>query len=52
LNVFSDACLQALQPFNVASRRDVHVVAAAGDLLYPFGALSALTRFCSKSSTT
>jgi metallophosphoesterase superfamily enzyme len=42
LNVFSDACLQALRPFNVASRRDVNVVAAAGGQLYPFGRLSAL----------
>lgn len=40
LNVFSDACLRALRPFDVASRRDVHVVAATANLLYPFGTLS------------
>lgn len=42
LDVLSDACLQALAPFGVASRRDVHVVAAAGEQLYPFGTLSKL----------
>ena len=42
LNVLSDACMHALRPFGVASRRDVRVIAAAGDVLYPFGALSEL----------
>jgi metallophosphoesterase superfamily enzyme len=42
LNVFSDACLQALYPFNAGSRGDLHVVAAMAQLLYPFGTLSLL----------
>lgn len=50
LNVFSDACLAALAPFNVDSRRDLEVVAAAGELLYPFGTLTSLRRAMSYSS--
>lgn len=42
LDVLSGACLDALRPWGVGSRRDLHVVAAAGDLLYPFGTLSEL----------
>jgi metallophosphoesterase superfamily enzyme len=42
LNVLSDACLQALRPWGVASRAELHVVAATGELLYPFGMLSRL----------
>ena len=42
LDVLSEACLQALAPFGVAARREVHVVAAAGEQLYPFGTLSKL----------
>ncbi|HEY9180037.1 MAG TPA: metallophosphoesterase [Candidatus Baltobacteraceae bacterium] len=44
LNVLSVACLHALRPFGIASRREMHVVAAAGDLLYPFGQLSELQK--------
>jgi metallophosphoesterase superfamily enzyme len=40
LDVLSDACLHALRPFGIETRRDLHVVAAAGGLLYPFGTLS------------
>lgn len=42
LNVLSSECLQALRPWGVASRNDLHVVAAAGDVLYPFGKLGEL----------
>jgi uncharacterized protein len=42
LDVFSDACLHALARFGVESRRELHVVVAAGELLYPFGTLSLL----------
>jgi metallophosphoesterase superfamily enzyme len=44
LNVLSQACLNALRPFGIASRRQLQVVAAAGELLYPFGALWDLRR--------
>ncbi len=44
LDVLSDACLQALRPFGIETRRDLHVVAAAGELLYPFGSLSELRK--------
>lgn len=44
LDVFSDACLQALHPFNVGMRRELHVVAVAGEQLYPFGTLSELRK--------
>ncbi|HET9096584.1 MAG TPA: hypothetical protein VFN37_07980, partial [Candidatus Baltobacteraceae bacterium] len=44
LNVLSDACLHALRPYGIRSRRELRVVAAAGDLLYPFGALSELRK--------
>lgn len=40
LDVFSNACMHALAPFGIESRRELQVVVAAGDLLYPFGALS------------
>jgi len=40
LDVFSNACMNALAPFGIESRRELHVVVAAGDLLYPFGGLS------------
>jgi metallophosphoesterase superfamily enzyme len=43
LNVFSDACLKALHPFNVGSRAELSIVAAAGGALYPFGSLSNLS---------
>jgi metallophosphoesterase superfamily enzyme len=39
LDVFSDACLEALAPYNVR-RSDLHVVAATHDRVYPFGTLS------------
>lgn len=42
LDVLSESCLDALRGFGVSSRADLHVVAAAGDLLYPFGRLSQL----------
>jgi metallophosphoesterase superfamily enzyme len=42
LDVLSDDCLRALHGFGVASRGELHVVAAAGELLYPFGTLSRL----------
>ncbi len=41
LDVMSDACRDALLPWDIRSR-DLTVVAAAGERLYPFGALSAL----------
>jgi metallophosphoesterase superfamily enzyme len=44
LNVLSRACMEALRPFGVASRSQLQVVAAAGEMLYPFGALSQLLR--------
>jgi metallophosphoesterase superfamily enzyme len=40
LDVFSNACLNALAAFGIQSRRELQVVVAAGNLLYPFGALS------------
>lgn len=49
LSVFSEECLRALRPYNVASRRDLHVVAAAGGLLYPFGTLSGALAALSRS---
>jgi metallophosphoesterase superfamily enzyme len=42
LDVFSDACLQALRGFNIASRRELRVVAAGREMLYPFGSLARL----------
>lgn len=42
LNVFSDDCLRALQTFGVRSRIGVRVVAAAQEVLYPFGELAQL----------
>lgn len=44
LNVFSDACLHALRAFNVSSRRELHVVAATRDRVYPFGTLSGVRK--------
>lgn len=44
LNVLGDTCMRALAPFNASSRRELEVVAVAGELLYPFGTLSALRR--------
>jgi len=44
LSVFSHECLRALQPFNVSSRRELHVVAAMNEQLYPFGTLSELLK--------
>lgn len=41
LDVLGDACLAALAPWNV-TRRDLHVVAATSERVYPFGSLSAL----------
>ncbi|GAC1659916.1 MAG: hypothetical protein NVS4B13_06370 [Candidatus Elarobacter sp.] len=41
LDVTSDACLDALAPWGV-QRRDVHVVAATAERVFPFGTLSAL----------
>ncbi|MFN2460054.1 MAG: metallophosphoesterase [Candidatus Velthaea sp.] len=41
LDVLSDGCLAALAPWDV-QRRDLHVVAATADRVYPFGTLSAL----------
>jgi metallophosphoesterase superfamily enzyme len=49
LNVFSDECLQALQPFNVGLRRELQVIVATGDRCYPFGALSTLRSMLSKT---
>lgn len=42
LDVLSDECLRALKTFGIASRGELHVVAAEGELLYPFGTLSRL----------
>jgi metallophosphoesterase superfamily enzyme len=42
LDVLSGACLQAMHPWGIGTREQLHVVAAAGDALYPFGALSHL----------
>jgi metallophosphoesterase superfamily enzyme len=39
LDVLSDACLDALAPYDVR-RADLHVVAATHDRVYPFGTLS------------
>lgn len=44
LNVFGEDCLRALAPFNVGARSQLHVVAAAGEMLYPFGNLAALQK--------
>ena len=41
LDVTGDACLEALAPWNV-QRRDLHVVAATAERVFPFGTLSAL----------
>ena len=41
LDVTGDACLDALAPWG-AVRRDLHVVAATADRVFPFGTLSAL----------
>lgn len=41
LDVTGDACLAALAPWNVG-RRDLHVVAAGADRVFPFGTLSTL----------
>jgi metallophosphoesterase superfamily enzyme len=41
LDVLSDDCLAALAPWDVR-RGDLHVVAAAGDRVFPFGTLAAL----------
>ena len=41
LDVTSDACLDALAPWGV-QRRDLHVVAATAERVFPFGTLSAL----------
>lgn len=41
LDVLGDACIGALAPWNV-TRRDLHVVAATSERVYPFGSLSRL----------
>lgn len=41
LDVTGDACLDALAPWGVG-RRDLHVVAATAERVFPFGTLSAL----------
>lgn len=41
LDVLGEACLAALAPWGVG-RRDLHVVAASGERVFPFGTLSAL----------
>lgn len=41
LDVTGDACLDALAPWRV-ERRDLHVVAATAERVFPFGTLSAL----------
>jgi metallophosphoesterase superfamily enzyme len=41
LDVLGDACRDALAPWGI-ERRDVQVVVAGADRVYPFGALSAL----------
>jgi metallophosphoesterase superfamily enzyme len=41
LDVLSEACISALRAWNV-ERRDLHVVAATADRVFPFGTLSAL----------
>lgn len=47
LNVCSEACSRALQPFNAGTRRDFNVVVATGDACYNFGALSRLRNLLS-----
>jgi metallophosphoesterase superfamily enzyme len=47
LDVCSDACAQALGPFNAAMRREMQVVAVTGESCYPFGALSGLRNLLS-----
>jgi metallophosphoesterase superfamily enzyme len=41
LDVLGDACIEALAPWNV-TRRDLHVVGASPERVYPFGTLSRL----------
>ncbi len=41
LDVMSEACIGALRAWNV-TRRDLHVVAATSERVFPFGTLSAL----------
>ena len=41
LDVLGDACIEALAPWNL-TRRDLHVVAASAERVYPFGTLSRL----------
>lgn len=42
LDVCSTACFDALRPFGVTTRADLHVVVATNELCYPFGALADL----------
>ena len=51
LDAASDACLQALRPFNVSGRSGLHVVAVTGDLCYPFGTLSELQKALQRPAT-
>lgn len=44
LDVFSGACLEALRPFGVRTRRELHVVAVTNELCYPFGTLADLPK--------
>jgi metallophosphoesterase superfamily enzyme len=47
LDICSEACAQALRPFNIGVQRELQVVAATGESCYPFGALSVLRRLLS-----
>lgn len=42
LDVCGDDCFEALQPFGVTSRSEMHVVAATAEFVYPLGSLSGL----------
>ena len=42
LDVCGHECFEALQPFGVRSRGDLHVVAATPGLMYPLGSLAGL----------
>jgi metallophosphoesterase superfamily enzyme len=44
LSVFGDDCLCALAPFDIGARKQLHVVAATGEMLYPFGNLATLQK--------
>jgi metallophosphoesterase superfamily enzyme len=50
LNVLSNECLRALRPWRNSPNADLNVVAAAGELLYPFGSLTELRALFAQES--